>query len=108
MGEETSQFATRFSRAVALLDALARDDRALRREHGARLGAAVGEALDAVEAVYGTGTSAVRDWPERSRRVLDAVGEVRRALSRDAAGAEVRRLAAALVTLVGPGPRGGR
>ena len=108
MGEETSQFATRFSRAVALLDALARDDRALRREHGPRLGAAVGEALDAVEAVYATGTGAVRDWPERSRRVLDGAAAVRRALSRDGADAEVRRLAGALVTLVGPGPRGAR
>ena len=105
MGEETRQFATRFSRAVALLAALASDDghESLRREHGSRLARTVREALDAVEAVFGTGTSAVRDWPERSRNVLAAAGELRRALERAGVDADVRRRAGALVDLIDPG-----
>jgi hypothetical protein len=105
VGEETRQFATRFSTAVTLLAALARDDGhdALRREHGPRLARAVREALDAVEAVYGTGTSAVRDWPERSRAVLAASVDLRRALERAGVDADVRRRAGALVELIDPG-----
>ena len=105
MGEETRQFATRFSRAVALLAALARDDghEGLRREHGAGLARAVRDALEAIEAVYGTGTSAVRDWPERSQRALAGIAEVRRALARAGADAEVRRAAGALVEVIEPG-----
>lgn len=102
MGEETRQFATRFSTAVALLAALAPEDdfRTLRRRHGAGLASAVREALDAVEAVYATGTSAVRDWPERSARVLERVGALRRALARDGVDADVRLLAGALVEVL--------
>jgi hypothetical protein len=105
LGEETRQFATRFSRAVTLLAALAPDDAydALRREHGARLARAVREALDAVEAVYGTGTSAVRDWPERSRAVLARLAEVRAAVERAGVDAETRRRAGALVAAIEPG-----
>lgn len=105
MGEETRQFATRFSRAVTLLASLGRDDgyESLRREHGASLARAVRDALEAVEAVYGTGTSAVRDWPERSQRVLAGIAEVRRALARADVGVEVRRAAAALVEVIEPG-----
>ncbi len=105
MGEETRQFATRFTRAMGLLAALPPDDAydQLRREHGSRLARAVREALDAVEAVYGTGTSAVRDWPERSRAVLGRIGELRAALERAGVDGEVRRLARALVELVEAG-----
>ncbi len=105
MGEETRQFATRFSRAVALLAALSSDDghESLRREHGSRLPRMVREALDAVEAVYGTGTSAVRDGPERSRTVLAAAVALRRALERGGVDGDVRRRAGALVELIEPG-----
>ncbi len=105
MGEETRQFATRFSRAVGLLATLAGDEGhdVLRREHGSRLTRVVREALDAVEAVYGTGTSAVRDWPERSRAVLAAAAELRRAVDRAGIDADVRRRAGALVELIEPG-----
>ncbi|HET8541521.1 MAG TPA: hypothetical protein VFL83_16715 [Anaeromyxobacter sp.] len=109
VGEETRQFATRFSRAVSLLATLASEGgpAQLEREHGRRLASAVRDALDAVEAVYGTGTSAVRDWPERSRAVLARIAEARRALQRSGVDAEVRRLAAAVVALIEPGaPRG--
>jgi hypothetical protein len=107
VGEETRQFATRFTRAVALLAALATDDghERLRAEHGAGLARAVREALDAVEAVYGTGTSAVRDWPERSSAVLAAAADLRRALQRAGVDADVRRRAGALVALTDPGSR---
>ncbi len=107
MGEETQQFATRFSRAVALLGALAADEGhdELRREHGPRLARAVRDALDAVEAVYGTGTSAVRDWPERSRAVLSRIAELRRAVERAGIDVEVRRQAGGLVALIEDGSR---
>ncbi|HEX9051057.1 MAG TPA: hypothetical protein VF841_11030 [Anaeromyxobacter sp.] len=109
MGEETRQFATRYSRAVTFLDSLAADDghEVLRREHGPRLARAVREALDAVEAVHGTGTSAVRDWPERSRAVLGRLAEVRSALERAGVDGEVRRLAGALVALIENGSHPG-
>lgn len=102
MGEETRQFATRFSRAVGLLAALASDEghEALRREHGSRLARAVREALDAVEAVYGTGTSAVRDWPERSKAVLAAAADLRRAVDRAGVDLDVRRRAGALAAVI--------
>ncbi len=108
MGEETRQFATRFSRAVALLASLASDDghEALRREHGARLAPVVRDALDAVEAVYGTGTSAVRDWPERSKAVLAAAADLRRALDRAGVDGEVRRRAGALAAVIEGGSTG--
>ncbi len=109
MGEETSQFATRFSRAVTLLGSLAVDEghEALRREHGPRLAGAVRDALDAVEAVYGTGTSAVRDWPERSRGVLARIAELRRAVERAGVDPGVRRLAGGLVEVIEAGSRQG-
>ncbi len=109
MGEETRQFATRYSRAVSLLGSLAADDGhdALRREHGPRLAGAVRDALDAVEAVHGTGTSALRDWPERSRAVLARIAEVRQALERAGVDPGVRRLAGGLVELIEAGSRQG-
>ncbi len=109
MGEETRQFATRFSRAVTLLGSLSGDEghEALRREHGPRLARAVREALDAVEAVHGTGTSALRDWPERSRAVLARIAEVRQALDRAGVDPGVRRLAGGLVEIIEAGPRQG-
>lgn len=109
MGEETSQFATRFSRAVTLLGSLAADagHEALRREHGPGLARAVRDALDAVEAVYGTGTSAVRDWPERSRAVLARIAEVRRAVEVAGVDPGARRLAGDLVELIENGSRQG-
>jgi hypothetical protein len=105
VGEETRQFATRFSRAVGLLAALGPDDdhEALRKEHGSRLARAVREALDAVEAVYGTGTSAVRDWPERSRAVLGGIADLRRSMERAGVDAQARRLAGDLVKLIEAG-----
>lgn len=109
VGEETRQFATRFSRAVTLLGSLAVDEghEALRREHGPRLAGAVRDALDAVEAVYGTGTSAVRDWPERSRSVLARIAELRRAVERAGLDPDVRRLAGGLVEFIEGGSRQG-
>ncbi len=102
MGEETRQFATRFSRAMALLGSLPTDDgyESLRREHGSRSARVVREALDAVEAVYGTGTSALRDWPELSRAVLARIAELRAALDRAGVDGDVRRLAGGLVQIV--------
>jgi hypothetical protein len=102
VGEETSQFATRFSRAVTLLGTLARDDgyAQLQHEHGSRLARAVRDALDAVEAVYGTGTSAVRDWPERSKAALAAIAELRRRVDRGGVDEEVRRRSGTLVALI--------
>src|SRR5512138_3411385 len=106
LGEETRQFATRFTRAMGLLAALPPDDayEQVRQEHGSRLARAVREALDAVEAVYGTGTSAVRDWPERSRAVLARLADLRRAVERAGVDGEARRLAGALVELIEAGP----
>jgi hypothetical protein len=109
VGEETRQFATRYSRAVTLLGSLAGEEghEALRREHGPRLARAVRDALDAVEAVHGTGTSALRDWPERSRAVLAGIAELRQALERAGVDLGVRRLAGGLVEIIETGSRQG-
>jgi hypothetical protein len=77
----------------------------LRRDHGAGLAAAIRDALDAVEAVYATGTSAVRDWPEQARRVLARIAAVREALARGGVDGETRRLAHGLVQLIEPDRR---
>jgi hypothetical protein len=102
VGEETMQFASRFSNAVSLLALLGGEDghADLVRAHGADLAARVSAAFDAVEAVYGTGTQAVRDWPERREKVLAHVGRMRKELRRSGLGPELRRLACALVELI--------
>ena len=113
MGDETTQFASRFSNAVTFLAALAEGarDADLAKRHGTDLPAAVRGALDAVEAVYATETGAVRDWPEQRKRVLAQVASLRGALAASGVGEDVRRLARALVRLLDPVedtvPRGG-
>ncbi len=109
MGDETTQFASRFTVAVDLLARIATDDghAAARRKLGPGLDAAVADALDAVAAVHETGTEAVKRWSERRSRVLAQVAELRTALARGGVDAAVRRKARALVELVGePGGAG--
>jgi hypothetical protein len=106
MGDETRQFATRFSKAVGVLEQLAGADPELLSLDRERLDRAVREALDAVAAVYGTGTDAVRDWPEQRKRVLAKIAEMRGALARAGVDAEVRRLARELGGLLDT-PRSG-
>ena len=105
MGDETILIASRFSIAVGELAALAGGGghAKLAERHGAKLATAVRGALDAVEAVYGAGTEAVRDWQERQRRVLAHLTEMRRVLDRSGVDGEVRRMAGALVELIEPG-----
>jgi hypothetical protein len=103
MGEETTQFASRFGLAVDLLGRFVRDAdfRALRRRHAdAELVAVVREALDAVAAVHETGTDAVKDWATRRAAVLAQIDAVRTALDAGGPGAEARAAARALVELV--------
>jgi hypothetical protein len=102
VGEETMEFATRFSSAVALVGKLATEagHAELARRHGAGLVAAVRDALDAVEDVFGTGTDAVRSWPEQRQRVLERVGELRSGLQRGGVDACARKLARALVEAI--------
>jgi hypothetical protein len=100
VGDETRQFATRFSEAVAFLAALG----AGKGRSGAVPAADVGRALDAVEAVYRTDTEAVRDWPERRARVLAAIARVRDVLAREAPGEGLRAAARVLVELLEPRP----
>ncbi len=108
MGEDTIEFASRFSAAVSELADLARADgyRALAAAHGSGLADRVRADLDAIVAVYETGTRAVRNWAEQSRRVLALVAQVRGAL--DSGSDEgVRRMAGALVETIrqGHGPK---
>lgn len=105
MGEETTEFASRFSMAVNTLAALAADDGHARlvKTHGRKLAAVVRDALDAVQAVHETGTQAVRNWPEQRQRVLAQVAALRVALERSGVDGEVRRLARALVEAIEPG-----
>jgi hypothetical protein len=98
LGDETILIASRYSRAIDLLSALAADDRArLAGTHGARLGPALREALDAVEAVHASGTEAVRNWPEQGRRVVAQIAVLRAALDASGVGPEARRIARALL-----------
>jgi hypothetical protein len=103
MGDETIRFASRFIRAADLLARVAEDRAfaAARRELGAGLEAAVGDALDAVSALHETGTEAVKDWGTRSVQVLARVAALRAALARGGLDAAARREAGALVALVG-------
>lgn len=102
MGEDTIQFASRFSTAVGELAELAEDDgfRGLAALHGPSLGSRVGADLDAIEAVYETGTNAVRNWAEQRRCVLAQLGKVREALGRAGPAGEVRAMARALVEMI--------
>lgn len=104
MGDETILIASRFSNAVDELSLLARDDPRTRQgPQGPALAASIRGALDAVEAVYGAGTDAVRDWPEQRRRVLAQVAAMRKALDGPGVDGELRRLARTLVETIGPG-----
>jgi len=104
VGDETIQFASRFSNAVDLLAQLGGEDThaALVKLHGESFTRVVGEALDAVAAVYGTGTTAVRSWPEQGRRVLAQLAKIRAALDASGPDDEVRRMARELVELIEP------
>lgn len=108
MGEETTQFASRFASAVDLLGRVATDEgfAALRRRHGAQLEAAVGDAIRAVAAVHQTGTDAVKRWAERRADVLAQIARLSAAVERGGVGPEARREARALVALLrrGDGP----
>ena len=103
MGDETTEFASRYAEALKQLERLAGDGRPA-GPAGARgtTVAALLEALDAVEAVHATATQAVRDWPEQRERVLAQVAALRDALRREGIGGEARRLAGALVATVEP------
>jgi hypothetical protein len=105
MGEETRQFASRFTRALDLLAGISSGAglAAARGKHGAELDAAVADALDAVAALHEADTSAVKDWGERRAQVLARVAELREALARGGAQA-VGPGAAALVELLGGPP----
>jgi hypothetical protein len=103
MGDETRMFATRFTTAVELLSRLGSDDgfAALRKRHGAKLEAAVHDAVGAVAAVHETGTDAVKNWSERRSEVLAQIAALRAALDRGGVDAAARREARVLVDLVG-------
>lgn len=111
MGDETSQFADRFAAAVQRLGEVA-SGRAPRRGKGSRSGrrpdaaAGLSEALEAVEAVYQTGTGALRDWAETRGRVLAQAGAVRRALAQGVSGQELKALARDLLRLIEVGRQG--
>ncbi|MBI5068312.1 MAG: hypothetical protein HZB56_08720 [Deltaproteobacteria bacterium] len=111
MGDETNQFVNRFAAAVALLGEVAgerprhEDGRGARRGAGAAA-AGLGEALDAIEAVYETGTGGLRNWAEVRRQVLAQAGSLRRALDSGAAPSALRPLARDLLHLIEAGRPG--
>jgi len=101
VGDETTEFASRYAVALRRLEQFA----ASGTPAGARGGdplVALRDALDAVEAVHGAATKALRDWPERQRRVLAQVAALRDELDRGGASGEARRLAATLVAAMEP------
>lgn len=102
MGEETTQFASRYAVAVDLLARLATDDgfAALRKRHAASLDAAVADAIDAVAAVHETGTEAVKRWSERRAAVLAQLERLRAVMKRGGVDAEARGEARTLVELL--------
>jgi hypothetical protein len=107
VGNETTEFASRFSGAVAFLREVAGTGPGKRAAaQGADLAAAIRQALDAIEAVYATETGAVRDWPEQRRRVLARLAAVRAALDASAPAEDLRREVGSLVLLVDPGKPG--
>jgi hypothetical protein len=110
VGDETTEFATRFSSAVSFLDGFARGSAPAAPAGAGRAAdprAALRGALEAVEAVYATDTGAVRQWPEQRRRVLAQLARLRGKLGATRIGDDVRREARALVLLIDPGARGG-
>ena len=104
MGDQTMVIASRFSKAVDELQALAADEgrAGLAARHGPRLEVALRGALDAVAAVYEADTDGVRDWPERRRRVLGQLAAMRATLERGGGDDELRRMARALVQALEP------
>ncbi len=110
MGDETIEFASRFSSAVGELADLARDDgyAGLIAVHGANLAARVRADLGAIGAVFETGTKAVRNWAEQRRRVLAQLESMREALNRSGVDAELRRMARDLVETIEPGRGAGQ
>jgi hypothetical protein len=109
VGDETTEFASRFSGAVAFLREVAgQRSGASTVAVGADAAAEVRRALDAVEAVYATETGAVRDWPEQRRRVLAQVAAVRSALLPPRTAEDLRRETGSLVLLIDPGTPGAR
>jgi hypothetical protein len=108
MGDETTQFASRFTRALRLLAAVATAPglAEARREHGAGLAAALADALDAVAALHEADTAAVKDWAARRVEVLARVADVRTALARGGVE-QAAPGAGALVELVGGAPAAG-
>jgi hypothetical protein len=108
VGDETTEFASRFSSAVTFLREVAAQGARARPPRREDLAVAVGHALDAVEAVYATETGAVRDWPEQRRRAIAQLAAVRAALGVRGVGEELRREVGTLVLLIDPGtPDGG-
>ncbi len=107
MGDETTQFASRFAMSVELLAGVVTEDgyAAARQRLGTRLPAAIADALDAVADLHETRTEAVKDWTERRERVLARVAELRTALARGGVDGAVRRQAQALVELLEPRER---
>jgi len=104
MGDETKVFASRYADALKRLERFAASQK---RAGPARARAAnpvvpLRHALDAVEAVHGIPTQAVRDWPEKQQRVLAMVAALREELDRSGASDEARRRAAALVAALEP------
>jgi hypothetical protein len=102
MGDETTQFASRFAAAVSELALLAHEGPHARtpRTKDATLGARVRDALDAVAAVFETGTNAVRNWPEQRRCVLEQIAAMRAALDGAGGDDQLRRMARELVELI--------
>jgi len=111
MGDETSQFANRFATAVERLGVLAGRRRARQGKGKGRAAArdpaaGLSEALDALEAVYQTGTGALRNWAEQRRRVLAQVDAMRKALAAGGAPEVLRVMARDLLTLIENRPAG--
>jgi hypothetical protein len=99
VGDETSEFASRFSIAVSFLDRFAAQGDPGRGEDRP---ASLRDALEAVEAVYATETGAVREWPEKRRRVLAQLARLRAVLGASGVGQEARQEARALVRAIEP------
>ncbi|HSB19176.1 MAG TPA: hypothetical protein VLD85_04140 [Anaeromyxobacteraceae bacterium] len=104
MGDETTEFASRYAVALKRLERFAASEAPAGpvRARATDPVLALRDALEAVEAVHGTSTQAVRGWPEKQRRVLAQVAALRDELDRKGASGEARRLAAALVAALEP------
>lgn len=109
MGDETTQFASRYSAGVSLLERLAGESTypRLRKELGPGLAAAVRDALEAVEAVFASGTGALRKWPEQRSLAISRIAGLRAALDRSGVDDELRHRVRALLEIVEPEPNAG-